>query len=477
VDNSILNKSLYDFEQQLNQHKSYFNSHITRDLKWRRQQLLQIKRLVIENESAFIKALHQDLNKPELEAWTTEVSYVTGDVDHMLKHLKSWSKARKVKTPIVAQPGWSYIQAEPQGTVLIMGAWNYPMQLVFAPLIAVIAAGNCAVIKPSELAPQTSKLVAELVPKYLDKEAISVVEGAVEETTELLKLPFDHIMYTGNGAVARIVMTAAAKNLTPVTLELGGKSPVYIDSTANLAITAQRLAWGKWMNAGQTCIAPDYILVTKETVAPLIAQLKSQIESMFGKEPKDSDSYGRIINQRHCQRIANYLSVEGSTDSEESTRDGELVIGGDFDIDKRYISPTVVLNPSLTGKMMTDEIFGPILPIIIIESFSKAKEYIINQDKPLAAYIFTKNKSQEQEWVSQISAGSQCVNDVIMFNAVPDLPFGGTGPSGMGQYSGKAGFDNFSHLKSVLKRPFIKDLPVRFAPYTDLKFKLLKMIR
>jgi len=284
-------------------------------------------------------------------------------------------------------------------------------------------------------------------------------------------------MYTGNGAVARIVMTAAAKNLTPVTLELGGKSPVYIDTTANLAITAQRLAWGKWMNAGQTCIAPDYILVTKEMVTPLIAQLRSQIENMFGKEPKDSDSYGRIINQRHCQRIANYLSIDDSTDSEKSTSDGEIVIGGNFDIDKRYISPTVVLNPSLSGKMMTDEIFGPILPIIVIDNFSEAKKYIINQDKPLAAYIFTKNKSQEQEWVSQISAGSQCVNDVIMFNAVPDLPFGGTGPSGMGQYSGKAGFDNFSHLKSVLKRPFIKDLPVRFAPYTDLKLKLLKMIR
>lgn len=454
-----------NFEQQLNRHKAYFSSHKTHDLAWRKKQLLQIKKLVTENEQLCLDALKSDLAKPTLEAWITEVSYVAGDVDHVVKNLNKWAKKRKVSTPIVAQPGRSYIQPEPQGTVLIMGAWNYPLQLVLAPLVAVIAAGNCAVIKPSELSPATSALLAKLIPQYLDTEAVSVVEGGVEETTELLKYPFDHIMYTGNGQVGRIVMTAAAKHLTPVTLELGGKSPVYIDKSADLAITAQRLAWGKWMNAGQTCIAPDYILTTEDVAADLIIALKKQISSMFGDDIKNNPHYGRIVNRRHTERIASYLDS------------GEIVHGGTVDVETNYIEPTIMLNPALDSAIMTDEIFGALLPIITIESFDAAKAFVKAREKPLSSYIFSKDSQQTQSWISEISSGSQCINDVIMFNAVPDLPFGGVGPSGIGQYSGKAGFDNFSHLKSVLYRPFLKDLPVRFAPYTDLKFKLLRLIR
>jgi aldehyde dehydrogenase (NAD+) len=449
----------------LTKHNQYFDSNITRDLSWRREQLQAIKKLVLENEQEFLNALQEDLAKPTLEAWITEVSYVTSDVDHVCKHLQSWAKPRKVSTPIVVQPGKSFIKPEPQGTILIIGAWNYPLQLVLAPLVAVIAAGNCAVIKPSELAPAVSTLINKLIPKYLDNNAVSVIEGGVEETTELLALPFNHIMYTGNGQVARIVMSAAAKNLTPVTLELGGKSPVYIDESADLTITAQRIAWGKWMNAGQTCIAPDYLLVSKELLEPLTMALKAQIKTMFGEDPKKSESYGRVINQRHCQRIANYFT------------DGEIVSGGESDIETCYIAPTIIINPPLDSALMTDEIFGAILPIVTIESFDEAKVFVKQREKPLSAYIFSRNTEQVEQWINEISAGNQCINDVIMFNAVPDLPFGGTGPSGMGQYSGKAGFDNFSHLKSVLKRPFLKDLPVRFAPYSKLKLKLLRFIR
>lgn len=454
-----------NYQHLLEQQQAFFKSNATRDIAWRVQQLKQVKQLVIDNEAALLKALETDLQKPAQEAWITELSYITGDVDHVLKHLKKWAKPRKVRTPIVVFPGKSFIKPEPLGSVLVMGAWNYPVQLVFAPLVAVIAAGNCAVIKPSDLAPAVSAVIAELIPKYLDNNAFAVVEGAIPETTALLELPFDHIMYTGNGAVGRIVMAAAAKHLTPVTLELGGKSPVYFDKSADLKIAAQRLAWGKWMNAGQTCIAPDYILTTKEMVEPLVNALTKQIDEMFSQDPSTHDSYGRIVNQRHTERLSTYLDS------------GEVVHGGSFDIEKKYFEPTIVVNPKLDSKLMSEEIFGPIFPIITVDNYLAAKDLVVDREKPLAAYIFTKDKAQQKDWINTISSGSQCVNDVIMFNAVPDLPFGGTGPSGMGQYSGKSGFDNFSHLKSVLKRPFLKDLPVRFAPYTDLKFKLLRKIR
>ncbi|TWX52778.1 aldehyde dehydrogenase family protein [Colwellia hornerae] len=453
------------YQTLLTKHRQYFDTNVTRDILWRKQQLQAIKNLVIENEKEILQALQDDLAKPTLEAWITEISYITSDVDHTYKHLKKWAKPSRVSTPIVVQPGKSFIKPEPQGTVLIIGAWNYPLQLVLAPLIAVIAAGNCAIIKPSELAPAISGLINKLVPKYLDNNAISVVEGGVTETTALLALNFDHIMYTGNGQVARIVMAAAAKHLTPITLELGGKSPVYIDESADLKITAKRIAWGKWMNAGQTCIAPDYLLVKENLIEPLTLALKAQITAMFGKNPQTSKSYGRIINQRHCQRIASYFN------------DGEIVVGGESDIERCYIAPTIMINPALDSPLMTDEIFGAILPIVTVESFDKAKLFVKQREKPLSAYIFSRDSVQIEQWINEISSGSQCINDVIMFNAVPDLPFGGTGPSGIGQYSGKAGFDNFSHLKSVLKRPFIKDIPVRFAPYSQWKLKFLRFIR
>ena len=451
-------------QEQVEQNKCYFNTNTTRNLNWRREQLKQIIKLVTENEDRLIDALQKDLGKPRAESWLTETAYIIKDARHTLNKLNKWNRKRRVTTPVVIQPGRSFIQPEPLGTILIIGAWNYPFQLIFAPLIAVLAAGNCAVIKPSELAPHVSELIATLVPQYLDDRAISVIQGGVEETTELLAIPFDHIMYTGNGAVGRIVMNAASKHLTPVTLELGGKSPVYIDESANIDIAAQRIAWGKWLNAGQTCIAPDYILASQSVATTFIDALKKHTESMFGNTPLLSEHYGRIVNLRHAERIMGYLG------------DGEVVMGGGSDLNKRFIEPTVVLNPALDSPLMVNEIFGPILPIITVDGFESAKAIIKKRDKPLSSYIFSKNKAQINNWTSEISSGSQCINDVMMFNGVPELPFGGVGPSGMGRYSGKAGFDNFSHLKSVLYRPFLKDLPIRFAPFDEWKIKILKWL-
>lgn len=453
------------FTQLINDQKKYFNSQITKDITWRTTQLNNIKRLVIENEQALLQALAEDLAKPYQESWMTELSFITSEVDHTLKNLNKWTSIRRVNSPLVTWPARSYIQPEPLGTVLIIGAWNYPLQLMLSPLVAVLAAGNCAILKPSELAPASAQLLVTLLPQYLDQQAVSIVQGGVEKTTFLLNGKFDHIMYTGNGQIAKKIMTAAAKNLTPITLELGGKSPVFIDDSADITISAQRLAWGKWLNAGQTCIAPDHVMVTQSLLAPLLTALKAQIVAMFGEEPKLSESYGRIINQRHTKRLADYLTM------------GNIVFGGDVDLNNRYISPTIVVNPEINSALMQEEIFGPILPIIVVDDFQHAINLIVEHDKPLAAYLFTRNKKQQQQWLTEISAGSIAINDVMMFSAVADLPFGGVGASGFGQYCGQAGFDNFSHLKAVIKRPFIKDLVLRFAPFSAKKLKILKWLR
>lgn len=445
--------------------RQYFNQHITKDIHWRVTQLQQIKKLVTENEQALCDALAKDLSKPYQEAWLTEVSYITTDIDHTLKHLKKWCKGNRVSTPIIAMPSRSYIKPEPLGSVLIIGAWNYPLQLILAPLVAVIAAGNCAVVKPSELANATAEILAELIPKYLDNEAVCVIQGGVEETTELLACRFDHIMYTGNSQVAKIVMAAAAKYLTPVTLELGGKSPVYVDKSANITITAQRIAWGKWMNCGQTCIAPDYLLVHQDIATQLVEEIQKQAQLMFTNTPNSSESYGRIINERHTERLSSYL--EGI----------DVQFGGEVDVSNRYMAPTIAIDPPLDSALMTDEIFGPILPVISVSNIEQAISHITAREKPLAAYLFSKQESDEEKWLNEVSAGSVAINDVMMFTAVADLPFGGVGESGMGQYCGKVGFDNFSHSKAVIKRPFMKDLPLRFAPYSKIKVAILKWLR
>ena len=445
--------------------RQYFDGGASRSLNWRRQQLASLKQMLIQEENRLLEALRQDLGKHPQEGWTAEISSVAAEIDHTLKHLKKWSKPRKVRTPLVVQPGSSSIQPEPLGVVLIMGAWNYPLQLVLSPLIPAIAAGNCVVIKPSELAANTSALLAELLPRYLDEQAFRVVEGAVEETTALLEQRFDHIFYTGGPNVGRIVMTAAARHLTPVTLELGGKSPCIVDEGVDLDLVARRIAWGKWMNAGQTCIAPDYLLCTEAMAQPLAEALYSAVVEMYGDDPSQSDDYGRLINFRHQQRVAAYL------------QQGEIVFGGRENADDCYIAPTLLRNVPDDAPVLQEEIFGPVLPLVVVEDMAAAQDYINQREKPLALYLFSNNRLLQRQVQEGCPAGNMCINDTMMFMAVPDLPFGGVGNSGMGAYHGEHGFKTFSHYKSVLKRANILDLNVRYAPFSDKKFAMLRKLR
>ena len=445
--------------------KAVFDSGRTKQLTWRRSQLQALQRLMVECEGEFITALAADLGKPPLESFTTEISYVSGDAAYCCKKLKLWTKSKRVSTPLVGQPGRSWIQPEPLGVVLVIGAWNYPVQLTLSGMAAAIAAGNCVVIKPSELAPATSALLARQVPRFLDPECIKIVEGGVAETTALLDLPFDHILYTGGGNVGRIVMAAAAKNLTPVTLELGGKSPCVVLPDANLEITATRIAWGKFTNAGQTCIAPDYILTDADTESKLVTLSAKSIGDMFGEDPQQSDSYGRMINSRHFERVSKLI---GS---------GTVAVGGQTDADDNYIAPTVLTGVAADSPVMQEEIFGPVLPIVRADNLDDAIAAIRKGDKPLSAYLFTRDKQAEARFLNDVSCGSACINDVMMFMAVHELPFGGVGSSGMGAYSGRRGFETFSHMKAVMKRGWWPDLDLRYAPYTRKKFALLRRLR
>jgi len=442
--------------------RATFDSGRTRPLKWRRAQLDAMKRMLEENEQKITQALYEDLAKPAQEVVLGETSLLFSEIRHARARLERWSRPRRVPTPPVAMPGRSFIQPDPLGVALIIGAWNYPIQLVLAPLVPAIAAGNCAVLKPSEITPNASRVLAELVPQYLDREAFAVVEGAVPETTALLEQQWDHIFYTGGAAVGRIVMKAAAENLTPVTLELGGKSPAIIDRGADLKSAARRLAWGKSLNAGQTCIAPDYVLVSPEQKSALIEALREQFRSMLGPDPLASDDYAAVVNEKHFERLSALLGQ------------GRAVIGGQAETATRKIAPTVLTDVELDAEVMQEEIFGPILPVVETRDLDSAIEFVRRGDKPLSAYLFTKSSASEKKFLGQLACGSVCINDVMMFMSVPELPFGGVGNSGMGQYHGQAGFERFSHMKSVIKRGRFPEVTIRFAPYSSFKTRLLK---
>jgi aldehyde dehydrogenase (NAD+) len=454
-----------DYSSLFGELRATFETERTRSLQWRAEQLTALERMMTECEQELMDALRSDLGKAPQEAWTTEISYVTGSAAYCRKNLKRWSKTRRVHTPMLGQPGKSWLQPEPLGVVLIIGAWNYPLQLTLAGLTAALAAGNCAVIKPPELSPATSDVIARRIPEYLDNDCVKVIEGAVPETSALLELPWDHILYTGGGNVGRIVMAAAAKHLTPVTLELGGKSPCVVMPDADLLTTARRIAWGKFTNAGQTCIAPDYVLTDANTEEKLVPLIQQAVTEMFGEDPAASESYGRIVNDRHFERLAAYI---GS---------GDVVIGGKTDAAAKYIAPTVLTGVAPDSDVMQEEIFGPILPFVQVDDLEAAIRHIRAGDKPLAAYIFTKDSAAEARFLEVVSSGNACVNDTMMFMTVEELPFGGVGPSGMGSYSGEYGFRTFSHMKAVMRRGWWPDLAVRYAPFTDKKFKLLRKLR
>jgi len=451
------------YPELLKELREAFDGGLTRPLDWRRQQLDALKALLTENEGLIEQALAADLNKPAHEV-QLEIGLLHSEIKYARKNLKRWTRRRPVETPLIGQPGTSWIQPEPLGLILIMSAWNYPIQLLFGPLIPALAAGNGVVLKPSEIAAHCSKLIAELVPKYLDGNAVRVVEGAVEETTALLKLRFDHIFYTGGAAVGRIIMRAAAEHLTPVTLELGGKSPCVIDRGADLKSAARRVLWGKTLNAGQTCIAPDYVLVHPDDRQALIEAMRDTLDDMYEADRLHSEDYCKIINRRHFDRLVAYLD------------DGDIAIGGKADDDAERIEPTVVTDVAEDDPIMQEEIFGPILPIVDADSLAASIDFIRRREKPLAAYLFTRSSDSEKQFVDQVSAGSMLVNDVIFFMSVPDLPFGGVGESGMGSYHGQAGFDRLSHLKSVMRRARWPEVTIRFAPYTRFKTTVLKWL-
>jgi aldehyde dehydrogenase (NAD+) len=464
LSNKVNTPSVTDIATKIQLVKNTFATGKTKPLTWRIEQLTQIRKMVVEQQDKIFAAMQEDLGRCDMESWTAELGGVISEVDHSLKHLKKWVKPRKVSTPIIAQPGKSYMLPEPLGTILIIGAWNYPLLLVLSPLISAVSAGNNALIKPSELSANVSTLLAELVAQYLDPDAFAVVEGAVNETTELLKHQFDHIIYTGGEVVGKIVMRAAAEFLTPVTLELGGKSPCIVDSSTDLDVTAARIVWSKWMNAGQTCVAPDYVLVEESFATQLIDAIKQKLTAFYSADAANSKDYGRIISERHLTRIVSYLDGQ------------EVIHGGKYDVANKYIEPTIVLNPAHDSLLMQQEIFGPILPIVTVKNISQSIPFVNERAKPLALYIFSKNKDFEQQVLTSTSAGMVCINDGFMFAANPNLPFGGVGNSGTGAYHGKIGFDNFSHLKTVMKRSFWFDVPLRYPPFTDKKFKLLKKI-
>jgi aldehyde dehydrogenase (NAD+) len=454
-----------DFTSMFRDLQATFETERSCSLAWRAGQLAALERMMTECEQELMDALKSDLGKPPQESWTTEISYVASDAAYCRKNLKRWSKRRKVRTPLFGQPAKSWLQPEPLGVVLIIGAWNYPLQLTLAGMAAALSAGNCVVVKPSELSPATSEVIARRVPEYLDNDCVKIVEGAVPETSALLELPWDHILYTGGGNVGRIVMAAAAKHLTPVTLELGGKSPCIVMPDADLLTTARRIAWGKFTNAGQTCIAPDYVLTDADTEAKLVPLIQQVVTEMFSENPQDSASYGRIVNDRHFERLAAHI---GS---------GNVVIGGQTDAASKYIAPTVLTGVSPDSSIMQEEIFGPILPILQVDDLETAIHFIRAGDKPLAAYIFTRDAASETRFLEMVSCGNACINDTMMFMVVDELPFGGVGPSGMGSYSGEYGFRTFSHMKAVMKRGWWPDLAVRYAPFTDRKFRLLRKLR
>lgn len=439
-----------------------FDSGRTRPLSWRRAQLDGMRKLLEDNSEQLLAALAADLGKPAAEGWVTDIGFTIGEIKLLQKNLRKWTRPERVSTPIVALPGSSHRVAEPLGVVAIISPWNYPIQLLLSPAAGAIAAGNSVVLKPSEIAPHTSTVITELIHRYLDPDAVQVIEGGVAETTELLAQKFDHIFYTGNGRIGRVVMEAAAKHLTPVTLELGGKSPTIVDATANLRVAARRIAWGKFLNAGQTCIAPDYLLVDKKVASAFVGELRVAIKEFYGDDPKQSGDYARIVNGHHFNRLASMLES------------GSAVIGGEIDVNTKYIAPTVLADVNISAPVMQDEIFGPILPMIEIDNVAEAIAFINAKPHPLALYVFSEDDRAIDAVIERTTAGGVTVNGTILHISNPNLPFGGVGESGMGAYHGKSSIDIFQHRKPVLRKSTKVDPSIAYPPYTEKKMKLIR---
>lgn len=453
---------IMNYADILQQQKTFFNSHATKDLDFRKAQLQKLKKVVKSNEKLLYDAIYQDFGKSEFETFGTEISFIYKDIDYYLKNLKSFAKPKNVLTNIVNQMGSSKIVFEPLGNCLVIGAWNYPYQLTLTPVIAAIAAGNTCMIKPSELPENTMKAMAKLINENFDAQFLYVVEGGVEETTAILKLRFDKIFFTGSPRVGKIVYKAAAEHLTPVTLELGGKSPAFVTEKADLQIAAKRIVWGKFINAGQTCVAPDYLYVAENIKAKF---LKVLIEEIKKRNYTDNvDHYCKIINERNFDRLEKMIDRE------------KVVFGGETNREKRYISPTVLDNVTWEDLVMQEEIFGPILPILTYKNLETAMQTVVEGEKPLSAYLFSNDAKEQELFTEKLSFGGGCINDTLMHLSNDRLPFGGVGNSGIGHYHGKFGFEAFSHQKAILKKSNYLEPELKYPPYSDAKLNILKKL-
>ena len=442
--------------------KIYFKSGETKSYAFRKNSLLQFKKSINKYKNEITKAVWQDLKKSEFEAYMTEIAVVTNEIDIALKGLKKWMRAEKKSTPLILFPSSSKIVKEPYGIILIISPWNYPFQLAMSPLIGAIAAGNCVIIKPSIAAFETSNIIDKIISETFDSKYITVINADNENTNLLLKEQFDYILYTGGVGYGKTVMKAAAEHLTPITLELGGKSPCIVDIEANLKVAASRIVWGKLLNCGQTCIAPDYLMVHSSIKDKLVKYIIEEITHQFGENVINSPDYPRIINIAQYNRLVSLL------------KDGNIIIGGETNEDQLFIAPTLLDNVNLDSKVMQDEIFGPILPILEFDKLTDVVDYINSNEKPLALYYFGENYAKSDYVITNISSGGACINDVIIHVANPNLPFGGVGNSGMA-YHGKYSFDTFSHHKSVVTTTTLINIRIKFAPYKN-KLKLTSKI-
>lgn len=450
-------------EEKFNDCQSYYHTQITKDIKYRRKQLKSLKRAIIKYENQILAALHLDLGKNKVEAYATEIGMVLKSINTARKDIHKWAKTKQVNTPLYLFPSKSYIKKEPLGTVLIIGPFNYPVQLVFEPLIGAIAAGNTAIVKPSELTPNVASVISKIIEEAFESAYVTTVEGGVEETQNLLQHRFDYIFFTGSERVGRIVYEAASRHLTPVTLELGGKSPVIIDETANLKVASERVALGKFINAGQTCVAPDYVLIHESVQDEFIKALQGTINEFYGKEPDKSPDYGRIVNARHFDRLQALID-----DNQD-----QIVIGGQTHAPSRYIAPTIIKDVHADNPTMQEEIFGPILPLLTYQTFDEAVEFIQARKRPLSLYLFSEDENNTDRVLNELSFGGGAINDTLMQLANPNLPFGGVGASGFGKYHGKYSFYTFTHEKSYIYKTTRLESGLVFPPYKG-KFSYIK---
>lgn len=452
-----------DVMDMLKEHNDFFNSNQTKDIDYRLQQLKKLRKGIIKYESKIMEALREDLGKHPFESYATEIGFTLNSITYTIKHLKRWARPKRVNTPLALFPSRSRILHEPYGTVLIIAPFNYPFQLVIEPLIGAMAAGNCVVLKTSRDTPNVSAVVIEMVESIFDRDYVRAVQGGRETNTSLINVPFDYIFFTGSEAVGRVVMEAASKNLVPITLELGGKSPVIVDKSADIKIAAKRIIWGKTVNAGQTCVAPDYIMAHEDIKKELIEEMKQCLLDFYGANIEESKDFGRIVNIKHFNRLKDILEKDKE----------QIIYGGKTNSATLFIEPTLI-EADWSSASMAEEIFGPLLPILTYRDLDRAIDSIKRGPKPLALYVFTSNKGIEEKIINRIPAGGVSVNNTILHLVNPELPFGGVGSSGLGAYHGYYSFETFSHKKSILKTSTKINIPILFPPYKDRNLKIIR---